>query len=310
MDWLLHGPIGGMSGPDFLLLYAVVIVTAAMLALLARPMLDPTRDAAPPRIPESPDAFALAYLRGGAGEVAQLALFTLIERGYLWHDAMAHTVAPAPNPPESEPPARVLQRSLAALGDQPRRVHEALAVVNAACAPACGSFESALREERLLTSQQTLRCQFGLLAVTLVLVEGLGLFKLAAALAKGRTNVGFLLLMMVAAALVLGFCLQPRRLSARGQAYLDRARQRFRRLRDRLGREPGHGLNAAQVVLAVFGLSSLAGTAWAWTVTEFRPPQTSSNGCSGSTGCSGSSGCSGGSSGCGGGGGCGGCSGD
>ncbi len=305
MDWLLNGPIGGMAGPDFLKLYAVVIVVTLVVTLLLRPLFDPTRGAEPPQVPDRPDVFELAYLRGGASEVAQLALVTLIDRGYLWHNALGNTISPAPNPPQEAPRWPILQTALATLGDQPWRGYEAVNVVAAACGPACRTYEGNLREQRLLTTDHTRRAQTWLVAAAFLLVEGLGVYKLAVALAKGKSNVGFLLMMMLVAGLVLPLCIQSRRLSACGERYMSRVRQRFAGQRDLLDAD-GRDLDAAMLVFAAFGMTALSGAAWAWTSTAFMPPQqTSDGGCSSTTSsCSGSS-CSGSSCS---GGGCGGCS--
>jgi uncharacterized protein (TIGR04222 family) len=136
-----------------------------------------------------------------------------------------------------------------------------------------------------------------------VLIVGLGGYKLMAALAKGRTNVGFLIFMGITALVVLWRACKPPRLSRRGQDYLQRLQGAFQSLKAQATdiaatSEPNP---TAMLLVALFGLDVLAGTSYAYFRDMFAQAASSggwSGGCGGG-GCGGG-GCGGGCGGCGG----------
>src|SRR5262249_28454252 len=83
MDWLTNNFIANMIGPDFLLFYACVIAITLGICRWRVDWQDPTAGQTPPRLPTDPDPYEVAYLRGGENEVTRLAVFGLIQRGYL-----------------------------------------------------------------------------------------------------------------------------------------------------------------------------------------------------------------------------------
>ncbi len=82
MDGLRHNPIADMYGPYFLLFYGTVITMVVAGCWLALRSTDPS-SLPPPPIPVQPDPYEIAYLRGGPNEVTRLAIFSLLQRGYL-----------------------------------------------------------------------------------------------------------------------------------------------------------------------------------------------------------------------------------
>src|SRR3712207_6649261 len=83
MSWLIHNPIGDMYGPHFLLLYGIVIIATLVACKLASIWAERSMALPPLLIPSQPDPYEIAYLRGGTNEVTRLAIFDLLQRGYL-----------------------------------------------------------------------------------------------------------------------------------------------------------------------------------------------------------------------------------
>ncbi len=87
MDWLTHNPIANMYGPHFLILYGIVIVLTLIVCWWVVRGQDSSRSRKPPPVAAEPDAFEVAYLRGGEKDVANLIVFDLVRRGYLELDS-------------------------------------------------------------------------------------------------------------------------------------------------------------------------------------------------------------------------------
>jgi uncharacterized membrane protein YgcG len=143
-------------------------------------------------------------------------------------------------------------------------------------------------------------------AAGIAAVLGLGVYKLTAALSTGHRNVGFLILIGLAVSAATAVVCRPKRLNARGRAYLARLRNDYGAF------GAGHARTATTesmlpLYVAVLGPAALAGTAYDDLRREMRPVSQGGSGGSCSSSCGGGSSCSssGGSS-CGGGGGCGG----
>lgn len=82
MNTLLHNPLTDLSLPSFLLLYAAGTVIGLISGSFWIWLCDGTRDDDLPDDSLSPpDPYEVAYLRGGAANVALLVVFDLIEQG-------------------------------------------------------------------------------------------------------------------------------------------------------------------------------------------------------------------------------------
>lgn len=66
-----------------LTLYLIAIAVALMAPILVSTILDRSNARPVPPVPDSPDPFRIAYLRGGENEVVRLMLFDLVRRAYL-----------------------------------------------------------------------------------------------------------------------------------------------------------------------------------------------------------------------------------
>ncbi|MCC5634970.1 TIGR04222 domain-containing membrane protein [Nostoc sp. CHAB 5844] len=307
MDALLHNPVADMYGPNFLLLYGTVIV--ATLLLCERLVQDPTKNQPLPLIPAEPDPYKIAYLRSQATGVAHLVLFNLIQQGYL--QVSEQTISQAPNHPDTSN-LQPVERQVFERLSEPATAKTSLWLATQCVQSFCKAYQEQLHNEQLLYGAKWQEWNIKVGLVGAMLIFGLGGYKLLIALGKGRYNVGFLIIIGVSSIIyLLWFVSQHKFLSHLGKRYLQQLQTTFAQLRET------SILSNNLLVVALFGVESLAGTTYdsyykaffppAYSRTSSRSNRSSSSSCSSSSGCSScSSGSSCGSS-CGGG--CGGCGG-
>jgi hypothetical protein len=141
-------------------------------------------------------------------------------------------------------------------------------------------------------------------AAALACLIGIGGTKIALALEAGRTNVGYLFLMMIAAVIIAYLVSHPYR-TVRGEALLANTRALFAHLRRRATSiHAGTGSPDLLWVSALFGVGVLSASAFPWAAYFGGNVRGEGAGAGGGCG-TGGSGCGGGGGG--GGGGCGGC---
>ena len=309
MEWLQHNFLAEMFGPSFLLFYiGVIVVTLMVCGWLIHH--DRTAGHIPPPIPPHPDPFEIAYLRGGENEVTRLAMFDLLQRGYL---EMEGSGEKEPRLRQSYAPPALdslspLEREVFCWfrhpvtakemfrGDLPARVKRH-----------CADYELKLLTYRLLLPAGTRERakRIGITGACVIL--GLGGYKFTAALANGHHNVAFLLMLGAVALILLACICRTNRLSARGRAYYERLQRAFQRLKVWKGQvassETAYGPDPMLLMVGIFGVTALAATPHAAYGDMFHRASTGSAG-----GCRGGCGSSCGGGGCGGGG-CGGCGG-
>ncbi|AFY44144.1 TIGR04222 domain-containing membrane protein [Nostoc sp. PCC 7107] len=312
MDTLLHNPVADMYGPNFLLLYGIVII--ATLLLCGRLVQDPTKNQPLPLIPAEPDPYKIAYLRSQVKGIAHLVLFNLIQQGYL--QVSGQTISKIPSYPDISNLQPAEQQVFEKLSE-PATAKTSLWLATEYVKPFCNTYQEQLEDEKLLYAVKWKEWNIQVGLVGAMLIFGLGGYKLLIALGKGHHNVGFLIIMGVSSIIyLLWFVSQPHpSLSHLGNRYLQQLQSTFNQLRET------SIVNNNLLVLALFGVESLAGTPYNAYYKAFFPPAystTSSRSSSSSSSCSSGSGgsscssssCSSGSS-CGSscGGGCGGCGG-
>jgi uncharacterized protein (TIGR04222 family) len=286
-----------LPGPQFLVFYVIVAVLTLGLLYAVRS----AGEAGPaPRL-DVGDPYLIAYLRGGPHEALRVATVTLIDRGLLQADESNRTVvAPARFTRPQHPLEQALMRHF-------EQSHLATTVFGSPeLNAACNDYEHRLTTLGLLPDATRKAARRRLLATALVVLVGLALAKLGVALARGRTNVLFLIVLAVVAAVMATVVCMPR-LTTRGQTLLADLRRLFARLRDRSGQlTRGAATADAALLAAVFGLGALP-SAFAYARTLYPRATSSGSGfgssCSASCGSSCGGGDGGGCGGCGGGGG-------
>jgi uncharacterized protein (TIGR04222 family) len=288
-----------LSGPDFLVFYALFALVTLGLLYVARVA---GESGAPPRI-DTGDPYLIAYLRGGTYEALRVATIALIDRGLLLVDDKTRTVvAPAQFTKPQHPIEQVLMRHF-------EQSHLATTVFgNDDLTAACAEYERRLAALGLVPDAARRATRRRLLGAALLVLVGLSVAKIAVALARGRSNVLFLVVLSAAAGMLAARVATPR-LTSRGRALLADLRRLFARLRVRAPSVNRGGASADIALLAaVFGLAALPWPAFAYAQalypkagsSSLSPGWSSCGSSGGSSSCGSSSSCGGGGSGCGG----------
>lgn len=297
---LLHNFIADMPGPNFLFFYAAVIVVTLIVCGILRRMGDTTASLPAPLIPTQPDPYEIAYLRGGEKEVAQVAVFNLIQRNFLQivktgFKRRIQQVMPLPNSNLLYP----MEHTVFDWFSTPRTASQTFSsTLSNLLTTFCTPYQRRLEEEQFLSSSQMKVAAGRTWLLGALIIVGLGGYKLYVASVKGYSNVGFLIFMGIFAFIILtSVCTVPR-LSTRGKEYLRQLQRAFEPLKAKIaeGTVAAHD-TAYMLTVGLFGVSVLARTPYSEYQKMYRTvSSSSSNGGS----------CGGGSCG-GGGGGCGGC---
>lgn len=294
-----------LAGPQFLLFYVIFAGVVIAGTVFWRKRAELTES---PRIDLS-DPYLIAYLRGGEREVLRVATIALIDRGLLESKGPQIKRAEKASPSSVHKPIeKALLQKYASSGEASWLFEDD------GLSKVCESYDKTLRQARLLPDEWVKQRRWMRFLVACLLLGGVGASKVLIALVAGRTNVGFLIVLM-AIAIPLAAWLSFPRLTESGKAMLEDVRNLYGGLRDRAALSVAGNAGVEPLMLAaVFGIGALAGPSFAYADDLFpgsrrREPHESVDGgssCGSGSGSSCSSGSSCGSS-CGGG--CGGCGG-
>lgn len=283
-----------LPGPQFLVFFAILAVI--LLIALAR-FVRRGEGGKRPRLAFN-DPYQIAFLRGGANEAVAVATFSMLDRGLLRQDGDKVVAASA----TGERIARhALERRL--LGHFASRRDIDSIRESSLAATADAQYVPKLEQLGLLPDSTARRARFGSAILVSGVLLAVAATKTAIALAAGRHNVVFLIVLSVVA-IVLAFIVNRPRLTAKGKATLQDLRTLFRGLHQRVGAiRRGGGTADAVMAAAVFGLGVLPLATFPYLEDLRGKSSPGGDGGSSSSGC----GSSDGGSSCGGGGGCGGC---
>lgn len=291
-----------LPGPQFLLFYLGLIALVIVALILTRRAAE---SSSAPKIDLS-DPYLIAYLRGGETETLRVAIVSLIDRGLL---IATGTQLKSADNASSDSVRRPIEKELLRKFKTP---DEAVSVFDDARLKAtCKPFEQTLKSAGLLPNDSIQQARLSRVLVAVLVLGGVGVIKILVAFSRGRTNVGFLIVLIVVAV----FCaikISFPRLTESGRAMIADLQNLYGGLKDRaLFLKHGGATIEPMLLAAVFGVGALEGADFAFTRVLFpRAKAASQSGSSWSSSCSSS--CSSGSScgsSCGGGcgGGCGGC---
>lgn len=284
------------SGPEFLFFYIVftVIVLGGVVFWRRRAELP----AAPPKLDLS-DPYLIAYLRGGDAEVLRVATVTLIDRGLLKAEGTRLYRAEHASPNAVRRPVEQALLKKYASGGEAVWMFE-----DDGLKTACQEYERALKKVQLLPDASVNQARLRRLVVAALLLTGVGFTKIFLALSQGRTNVGFLIVLIVIA-LIVAAALSFPRLTESGKAMIADVKSLYSGLKDRAKTlKPGGASIEPMMLAAVFGVGALHGEGFTYANRLFPRATQADSGSSGGAACGSSCGSS-----CGGGGGCGGCGG-
>jgi uncharacterized protein (TIGR04222 family) len=285
-----------LRGPEFLLFYiglsALVIIGVVMLRRKAESGPIPRLDLSDPLL--------IAFLRGGHSEAMRVAAVSLVDRGLLLCSGTSLQTAPHVR---SESVRRPIEKALL----------ERFVVTGEAASmfddsklkSTLNQYEQTLRKVRLLPDESITFGRRVIFATAFLILAGVGLSKLYLALARGRSNVCFLIILVVVAIVFAAKQAFPR-LTETGKVVLEDVKNLYSELRGRASfLQTGGATIEPMMLAAVYGVGALRGDGFDYTHTLFpRATKDSNNSSSfgGSCGSSCGSSCGGGC-----GGGCGGC---
>jgi len=317
MNFLLDNPIASMDGTAFLVLFIVFIALTLAVLAVAKATIDSTDKSPIPAIPPQVDPFEVAYLRGGANELARSVIFSLVQKGFVEvinadKDSRIRRVEDGPDPNSL---SEIEQSALGWLG----REREAKDVFDTSSGLIAAMESGSARYELELSRRQFLMPdewkdrmkKYGLAAA--LAIAAFGGFKMAAALMTGRFNILFtLFLTIVGFVMARGIGKVPR-MTKLGKQYLERLQSAFEGLKYQtpqplVAQAGSAGIDPLLLSVGVFGTGILAGTAFSHYNETFARQHQAGTSCGSAcgSGCSSSCGSSDGGGSCGGG--CGGCS--
>jgi len=311
-----------LRGPEFLGFYVLWGAGVFLLARLLRAFLNRAGETpAGPRwspgiYPSEVDAPAIAMLRSGPEEVARVILGKLVAEGFLVLNGSAIGL-PTPPPQDRSRLAPLDEEVLRAVSAAAGGAGAGIGAREALSRTVCDlkSRLEPIREELesagLAPGPEQRRGYHFLGLAFLLMVTGLGAAKLLVALARGRSNIQFLLLLMAGSLALSVLLMKPPRQTGAGTRYLEWLRRSHEGLAILLSDGRRQSFGELTLVTAIFGIGYLPMLS-SLQAALVPPPRARSDGDGGGffdSGCSsggGSSSCSSCSSGCGGGGGCGG----
>lgn len=333
MEILFDNPLATMYGPYFLILFSFIIFFAVIILALVKTQFDQTNRLPLPSIPSQIDPYEIAFLRGGANEVARSVIFSLLQKGFIEIDNSVTPTAikKTQNPTNTGSLNQIEQITLGWLGvsREPKEFFGSSGLVKQ-LEMYGRTYQGRLEQQQMLTSDET-RTSFSPVKWSVYLLILLfGGYKAVAAIVHGKYSIIFLIILTIVGLLIAKAVSKLPRLTKLGKSYLERLQTAFDNLKhtSQAAYIPSNqakvapqttfgGVDPLLLSVGVFGAGILAGTVFDSYNSAFQRAQNASaisssscgSGC-GSCSTGGSSSCSSGDSGgssCGGG--CGGCGG-
>jgi uncharacterized protein (TIGR04222 family) len=304
-----------MTGPEFLAFYVpyglIVLAFAWMVRALTSLSTSPPEGTrwAPGSYPREGDAYAIALLRAGAPEAVRTLLSRLAGMKLIRVENKKVRTASLRNGERQLQPVELTAWQAVGSG-APVNVTQAQALVDRAARPHFEEIRRELAEQGLVPGPERRSVLRAIQIVTWIAVVGLGLAKLGVALDRGRSNVGFLLVLMLVFWITIHFVLRPPLRTSAGSRYLKWLQESHRELVQKLQTDRHDRPGDLALATGIYGLGGLATIpVLAALNSQLHPRRTTdSTGGGGDTGSSDSGSSSDGGSSCGGGG-CGGCGG-
>ncbi len=257
-----------LRGPEFLgFFFVLVVAVIAAVAIVRRRM-----EGGPIPKLKSIDPYLIAYLRSGTEEAIRVAVVSLVDRGLLKYEAgfVVNQVGP-------EDVRRPLERVILAAASTPRQPAGLCAIP--AIRDTADQLGNELVEQGLMRGPEHIRRRRRVAAVAIGFLWCVALVKIGVAIGRGRSNVGYLVLLSCFATVGVMFVAFRGRRTRMGTRLVGDLRTLFGGLKDRSHEIPAGGATNELALLAgVFGLAALEGTALAPHLRLFPRPAPSSGG--------------------------------
>jgi uncharacterized protein (TIGR04222 family) len=292
-----------LPGPQFLLLYVVLIIAAAGIARLIKRLLVSPQWSDMRRI--NLDAYEAAYLRGGARQAIDAAIAMLAQKQLLKISKTTRSISTTgPLPAGAHWFEKAVHQTISPKSE--RQINDIRS--SSMLTPHTERLASQLKDGGLIPADSRWQMARMVSVLVMLAVLLLGVAKIFIGISRNRP-VGFLIFLCIIAGIITLVVYNSRPARTRlGNQALEQLRGESAALQMAARTRP-HLLASGDVALAIglFGIEALAFTNDSWTdlKTALQPPIATGSSSSSSSSCSSSS-C--GSS-CGGGGGCGGCGG-
>jgi uncharacterized protein (TIGR04222 family) len=278
-----------LPGPEFLQFYLAfgAVVGAAAYAVLWAAARGGGR--LPPLLT---DPYQIAWLRGGPLEAARIAVVSLVDRSLLKVER-SRLVATSQRPRGLHPIENAVLANCFNIGGDAAKV-----LSSAAVRAACRTAAEPLLRQGLAPTDEAQRRRAVVAALAGLLVVGVGLVKLIVAIQRGRSNVMFLIVLMIVAVAFFVWLGRPRWRTGQGKRMLADLRRLLSGRKAAIRGKP----TTSQLLLfaGAFGAGGLAGYSELQAAYAGTRPQSSGSSCSSSSCGSSSSSCGGGGGGCGG----------
>jgi len=322
--FLVNNPLANMYGPYFLLFHGLLLAIFCWLAYRNRKKVDESQSLPRLPVPENPNPYEVAYLRGGDAEVARLITVELFQRGILVETPKRVMRIPKLQLAENVN-LQALDPNLASVAASFRSPRSPLDKnvirIQSVLGKQLEQWKKWVSDERLVFEsshrEQVLRFAIGLAAV----FEIVGIYKLIVAITHGHMNVGFLFFLLLIGLFAILATSRLPRFTQRGKRYLEDLQAAYSSYKNSVVPKPEVyepqpqaaawdplvvGSYAMPVMaMGLFGATALQSSYYSTLRSHYMSTQSASCGATSGCGssCGGGSGCGGG--GCGGG--CGGC---
>ncbi|HYM76293.1 MAG TPA: TIGR04222 domain-containing membrane protein [Candidatus Dormibacteraeota bacterium] len=293
-----------LRGPEFLFFYLLLSGFVILGVIWLRALIE----AGPTPQVSLDDPYFFAYLRGGINEVFRAAIVVLLDRGWLIADEeiVSRRADIEPHPVQPEVEQEILSFFFA-----PHAAYEALKTSSLGASAA--AYDKRAVALDLMPDARARGRRYIFAAIAACFLIGVSLMKIGIALARGRTNILFLVVLTTVAQIVL-WQVAISGPTAKGQALLRDIRGLFGDLKGRRPfLRPGAGTKEIAWLVGVFGIGALPGDGFPDVKTLFPQSTRAVNlggagsSCGAATSCGSGGSCGGGCGGGGCGGGCGGC---
>lgn len=245
-----------LPGPEFLFFYAGF----SALVIIALILLRKNHESSPPPKFDLSDPYLIAYLRGGHDETLRVAVVNLIDRGLLTVNGTCVTAAENASPDlVRRPVEKELLRRF-------KKVNEVGSIFNdPGLKSTSEAYEKTLRDAGLLPNESIVSARWTRLLLACLLLGGVGVVKILIAFERGRTNVGFLIVLTIVAIIVAVKVSFPG-VTESGKAMIADVQNLYSELKDRAFMlEPGGATIEALMLASAFGIGALEGSGFAYT---------------------------------------------